>query len=37
MTQPVSPPRDDTHKVPPAREHTSWRTLAARADVRTLS
>ncbi|MFD8212701.1 ABC transporter permease [Streptomyces sp. NPDC059697] len=37
MTQPVSPPRGSTDKVPPMGELPAWRTLAARADVRTLS
>lgn len=37
MTQPVSPPRDDTPKVSPLKEHAPWHTLAAAADVRTLS
>ncbi|KOV92669.1 ABC transporter [Streptomyces sp. NRRL B-1140] len=36
MTQPVSPPRDSTTKVPEARP-PAWRGLPARADVRTLS
>ncbi|MFJ4834550.1 ABC transporter permease [Streptomyces sp. NPDC088747] len=39
MTQPASPPRpSDTHKVPPVdRTPGPWRTVTARADVRTLS
>lgn len=37
MTQPVSSPRDDTPKVSPLKEHAPWRTLAAAADLRTLS
>ncbi|MFF9166096.1 MULTISPECIES: ABC transporter permease [unclassified Streptomyces] len=36
MTQHVSPPRDGTGKVPPV-PLPAWRTLLARADVRTLS
>jgi ribose transport system permease protein len=37
MTQPVSPPRDDTRKAAPTKDRTPWRTLGVRADVRTLS
>ncbi|MFI8194344.1 ABC transporter permease [Streptomyces sp. NPDC085946] len=37
MTQPVSPPRSSTGKVPPAGHAPAWRGLTARADVRTLS
>ncbi|MFJ1531651.1 ABC transporter permease [Streptomyces mirabilis] len=37
MTQPVSPPRGSTDKVPPMSELPVWRALVARADVRTLS
>src|SRR5918996_6094337 len=37
MTQPVSPPRDSADKVPSTTEPPAWRSLAFRADVRTLS
>ncbi|MFF7969485.1 ABC transporter permease [Streptomyces sp. NPDC007903] len=37
MTQPVSPPRYDSGKAPATARPPAWRTLAARADVRTLS
>ncbi len=37
MTQPVSPPRDSTDKVPSAAEKPAWRAVFFRADVRTLS
>lgn len=37
MTQPVSPPRGSTDKMSPMGELPAWRSLAARADVRTLS
>ncbi|WP_409468387.1 ABC transporter permease [Streptomyces sp. HC307] len=37
MTQPVSPPRGSTDKVPPVGQLPAWRGLMARADVRTLS
>ncbi|MDQ0936937.1 ABC transporter permease [Streptomyces turgidiscabies] len=37
MTQPVSPPRAGTDKVPSAGQPPLWRTVVARADVRTLS
>src|SRR5689334_2374185 len=37
MTQHVSPPRDSTDKMPSTGELPGWRTVVARADVRTLS
>ncbi|MET8135392.1 ABC transporter permease [Streptomyces sp. NPDC005251] len=37
MTQHVSPPRDGTDNVPSTSELPAWRTVVARADVRTLS
>ncbi|MEU0075212.1 ABC transporter permease [Streptomyces sp. NPDC006332] len=37
MTQPVSPPRDSTDKVPSTNEAPAWRSLVFRADLRTLS
>ncbi|MBB4902025.1 ribose/xylose/arabinose/galactoside ABC-type transport system permease subunit, partial [Streptomyces griseostramineus] len=37
MTQPVSPPRDGTDKVPPAGGTPARRAVLFRADVRTLS
>ncbi|WP_405774269.1 ABC transporter permease [Streptomyces sp. NBC_01538] len=37
MTQPVSPPRAGTDQVPSAAQPPVWRTMVARADVRTLS
>ncbi|MEU9190484.1 ABC transporter permease [Streptomyces sp. NPDC048484] len=37
MTQPVSPPRDNTPKLSPQVEPGPWWAVVARADVRTLS
>ncbi|EFE65956.1 ABC transporter integral membrane protein [Streptomyces viridosporus ATCC 14672] len=37
MTQPVSPPRDSTGKVPQAGDPPAWRAVLFRADVRTWS
>ena len=37
MTQPVSPPRSGTDKMPSVDRLPAWRGLTARADVRTLS
>ncbi|MFJ8995305.1 ABC transporter permease [Streptomyces sp. NPDC102279] len=37
MTQHVSPPREGTGKVPSTGELPAWRSVVARADVRTLS
>ncbi|MFD4553182.1 ABC transporter permease [Streptomyces sp. NPDC058469] len=37
MTQPVSPPLDNTNKAAPVPEPPAWRAFVARADLRTLS